>query len=459
MESVNIVFDKEIIHNNNYVLNQQDKEYVLDFYTGNLFPVNFDASIATFDYHLPLSKLISKYYPGFKINEISSNQLKKNEKFIYAVNFKYLNDYLSNNSMPVLFSNLKENIRAGILNQDGILLLNDSHEFASYINFKQVSFNNSLQSFKSLDKTVLPKIFISSSNLDNEKYTGTVYLGDDYSLKHRLSNAVLNTFYEAHRYKSINIFGFRYFEEVVAAQTKAFYPDYTYSLKLDKLLNNEIKHFICLNNITKDFRTVLTYLVYVQSLSKNFHISHRQVRQNLYNELNESDWSGLISKRLFSDFASELPYNLDVSDYIDNPWNIVPWQQVNNSFCWLVTETLYEGDIYSRCFFTEKTYKPMSIFMPFMLVAQPYSLYNLKKEGYATFSKWWDESYDGELDKIKRMEKIMQNVIAICKLDNHSLINMYKDMKDVLEHNYNHLMHTTAAKRYIDKLVNVYLVK
>lgn len=457
MESLNIVFDREIVHDNNYVVDIQNKEYVLDFYSGNLYPVNFDASVATFDYHLPLSKLISKYYPELNIKEIPSLQLKKKDKFIYAINFKYLNDYLSNNSISVLISNLKENIKTGIFNQNGILLINDSHEFSSYINFKQFTFNNSLQSFKSLDKSILSNIFISSGNLDNEEFIGTIYSGDDYSLKQRLLNVAINTFYEVKRNKNLNIYGFRYFEEVVAAQTKVFYPDYTYDFKLNKLITNDFKHFICLNNVTKDFRTVLVFLIYVRSLINNFHISHRQAPNNLFEVLNESGWSILLDKNLVSDFSSILPLNLDVDNYIDNPWNILPWQVVNNSFCWLVTETLYEGDIYSRCFFTEKTYKPMSIFMPFIMVGQPYSLYNLKKEGYATFSKWWDESYDTELDNIKRMEKIMQNVNAICKLDKYSLINMYKDMREVLEHNYQHLIHTTAAKRYIDKLVNVYL--
>lgn len=47
---------------------------------------------------------------------------------------------------------------------------------------------------------------------------------------------------------------------------------------------------------------------------------------------------------------------------------------------------------------TEKTYKPISAGMPFVMVASQGFLYRLRKMGFRTFHPWIDESYDQEPD-------------------------------------------------------------
>lgn len=47
---------------------------------------------------------------------------------------------------------------------------------------------------------------------------------------------------------------------------------------------------------------------------------------------------------------------------------------------------------------TEKTYKPISAGMPFVMVASQGFLYRLRKMGFCTFHPWIDESYDQEPD-------------------------------------------------------------
>ena len=42
------------------------------------------------------------------------------------------------------------------------------------------------------------------------------------------------------------------------------------------------------------------------------------------------------------------------------------------------------------------------------MVGNPQSLKVLKKQGFKTFDKWWDESYDDEFDFHKRMDKIVE---------------------------------------------------
>jgi len=64
-----------------------------------------------------------------------------------------------------------------------------------------------------------------------------------------------------------------------------------------------------------------------------------------------------------------------------------------DSTCYsLVTETVV--DTPPAIFVTEKTFKPMAFYHPFMCVAQPGHLAYLKSQGFETFENMFDESYD-----------------------------------------------------------------
>jgi hypothetical protein len=67
----------------------------------------------------------------------------------------------------------------------------------------------------------------------------------------------------------------------------------------------------------------------------------------------------------------------------------------------------------------------------------------MKKLGYQTFSKWIDESYD-TLPDGKRMDAIIESIKQFDKEKNK--ISIYKDMKEVLIHNYNVLEHNVSKK-------------
>ena len=62
-------------------------------------------------------------------------------------------------------------------------------------------------------------------------------------------------------------------------------------------------------------------------------------------------------------------------------------------------------------------------------------LNELKKRGFKTFDKWWDESYDSIEEPWLRLEKVLGIVKNLAKLDNKELLRMYKSMESVLQHN------------------------
>ena len=75
--------------------------------------------------------------------------------------------------------------------------------------------------------------------------------------------------------------------------------------------------------------------------------------------------------------------------------------------------------------------------MPFIIIGQPGTLARLKELGYKTFSDFWDESYDQELDPLTRMNKISNLVEQLSKFTTEDLKSLIGNAKDILEHNIN----------------------
>lgn len=105
------------------------------------------------------------------------------------------------------------------------------------------------------------------------------------------------------------------------------------------------------------------------------------------------------------------------------------------AFCHVVTETVFYGD---ALHLTEKIFKPIVSMQPFLLVAAPGNLQYLQSYGFKTFDKWWNEDYDIELDADKRIEKIVSILEKLSKMSHEQLVNLYNDMYDILEFNFNH---------------------
>lgn len=75
----------------------------------------------------------------------------------------------------------------------------------------------------------------------------------------------------------------------------------------------------------------------------------------------------------------------------------------------LVTET--QTDIPPEIFVTEKTFKPMAFYHPFMCVAQQGHLAYLKSQGFETFENMFDESYDS----MPLLDDRIQHIVAQSK--------------------------------------------
>jgi hypothetical protein len=113
------------------------------------------------------------------------------------------------------------------------------------------------------------------------------------------------------------------------------------------------------------------------------------------------------------------------------------FDQSAESLLYLVTETVATG---RRHHLTEKTFKPIAMGMPFIIVGTQGSLRYLRSYGFKTFGDLWDESYDDEPDDSKRIEKIAQVLKLLNGLDEHRQ-DIFESAHEIIEHNWNHFYH------------------
>lgn len=126
---------------------------------------------------------------------------------------------------------------------------------------------------------------------------------------------------------------------------------------------------------------------------------------------------------------------LDVKDlYAENPNYYVPIKACKKSFVYIATETLVDN---TRMFFSEKVYKPIAIGMPFITLGNPGTLDVLKNLGYQTFSQWFNEDYDKDIDINDRIKIIIENLQIYANKSNKDLELLRKKMKSVCVHNQN----------------------
>jgi hypothetical protein len=150
------------------------------------------------------------------------------------------------------------------------------------------------------------------------------------------------------------------------------------------------------------------------------------------------------------------PDDIVVDNQLLNKPNEINFDLHTQTFLSLITETLVDG-----IFFSEKTFKPIAIGHPFIILAAPNHLAFLKKFGYKTFDEFWDESYDKEIDLIKRIEKISQILKNLQKLSTEQLVNLRSQMQDILD--YNRSVFSDSIKEvnnYVDQVdIRDYLLK
>lgn len=159
----------------------------------------------------------------------------------------------------------------------------------------------------------------------------------------------------------------------------------------------------------------------------------------------------LFITRHFNDIK-ENGITLDQPDLKKVNTHKVNFDIYNNSYISVINETEYVPNV---MFFTEKTFRSISIKQPFFLIGNRYSLAHLKLLGYKTFDRWWDESYDTLEDVYDRSYGAFKEIKKISKLSKNSLYYMIQEMQEVLNYNFYHFFNNSRHSEFFNFLKNI----
>lgn len=200
------------------------------------------------------------------------------------------------------------------------------------------------------------------------------------------------------------------------------------------------KTFISPNRIVagkRDHRVLFLYNVFKHGLQDNW-ISAPRVCN--YENIDIS-----VIARKYADVYPDIEEVLNAADLprmfpgedtqVMSSYCLTNFDESADSLVYVPTETVYFGN---RLHLTEKTFRPIALEMPFVLMAPAGSLSYLREYGFKTFGDVFDESYDLETDDIRRVEKVTALLKSLDSLSVEQRQEIHHACLPIVEHNFNH---------------------
>jgi hypothetical protein len=143
------------------------------------------------------------------------------------------------------------------------------------------------------------------------------------------------------------------------------------------------------------------------------------------------------------EFINKSPYQLQNEQTINfndiNAWTDVECSSHMNSYMDICFESFFYIESNSISL-TEKIFKSIINFQPFVFIATKGTLQQLKKLGFKTFEGFIDETYDSIEDNDERLAAAYLEIKKICSMSKEDIHKWYWEMEDILIHNHNHLL-------------------
>jgi hypothetical protein len=244
----------------------------------------------------------------------------------------------------------------------------------------------------------------------------------------------------------------------------------------------DAKKFLCLNAHHRQHRFELVYQVFKRGMENNFNISYlasmddgedvieiwRGLAQNIddpypFGEWDEDRQRFLKLTPIFYDYTKdEIDHegntNLVVDRRIsDNRRAAIGRDQIlrrrvvmgnpvfhrENNWIYVITETMFGTEtMFVDCIgkdnnhrdVSEKTWKPIGLKMPFILLHQPFALRRLRDIGYRTFHTIWDENYDEITNVADRFNTIMDLIESLNNRED--FLDIMHKCEEIVEHNF-----------------------
>jgi len=200
------------------------------------------------------------------------------------------------------------------------------------------------------------------------------------------------------------------------------------------------KKFLNLNRRWRLHRPVFVSLLKVHGLLDSGYVSFADADDgrnwdNLWDIIENIEPSLIPYK---DEIVNMSPLYLDTTDLTVNQADLTPTtdEYYANTYFSVVSETNFYRKWGPGLFASEKTFKPIKMKHPFILLNRPHSLDMLRKIGYQTFDGIIDESYDKEEDDQKRMTMVLEETKRLSSLNAEELTNFINKANVICEFNY-----------------------
>ena len=222
------------------------------------------------------------------------------------------------------------------------------------------------------------------------------------------------------------------------------------------------KDFLCFNRRYRNHRLLFGLMLEKYNLLDrcSFSLDKNQPEVGrdfieFVNGIRNIDMSKLeINDEIINSLYNKLPLILDTSDFTNI--NMMESTSIitnlyKDSLIHIISETNFFTPIIHQ---TEKTIKPIINLQPFIILGSRFSLKSIKDMGFKTFDKFWDESYDDEVDDSLRLIKITELCKTISEWSPERKIEFTHEVKEIIDYNYNHLIHGRLIE--LDKWIEKY---
>ena len=239
----------------------------------------------------------------------------------------------------------------------------------------------------------------------------------------------------------LNFVQWNYFETAVRLLGKDYQPTTKFKANYKK--------FLCVNFTPRYHRKDFMYAMRDSGILNDFNASHNDSELPLSYDTDTHNINLKGNSKDIKPSSGHIP--MLIADV--NHWNTIPTKLKQENLIFVVTETPFQSE--DLLFNTEKTFKPILLKMPFILLSNFGSLKYLKGLGYKTFSHMWSEHYDNILDKHERLQEICTVIKQLSTLTNGQLKKLILDNNHILEHNYNLLMSRRPETKVFDAVDKV----
>ena len=212
------------------------------------------------------------------------------------------------------------------------------------------------------------------------------------------------------------------------------------------------KLFNCLNRGVRPARVTL-----LDELYKNGLFEYGEISWNLLTTDEPFKGYGLSFKHWNEE---RLSIDLETSDIVDSEkvldFHLWSDYYLNSETLFTIqSESIITDQKSEKYFLSEKTWKPLILGKPYIMVGPPGYYKYLQSFGF----KLYDEIFDYSFDEITDIDTRIQYIVSeINKLKSENYMELYLKIKDKVEYNRNLAISITQKDKYIsNKLIEVYI--